>query len=82
MSTMPGEQVDHIFAGQMGPETLHFLEACITDRPVMVTAESARRVMETYLAADLSAECNQPIDLPLTNATMSAVACMTAKSKA
>jgi len=23
MSTMPGEQVDHVFAGQMGPETLH-----------------------------------------------------------
>jgi predicted dehydrogenase len=82
MSTMPGEQVDHVFAGQMGPETLHFLEACIMDRPVMVTPESARRVMETYLAADLSAERNQPIDLPLTNETMSAVACMTAKSKA
>ena len=27
MSTMPGEQVDHVFAGQMGPETIHFLEA-------------------------------------------------------
>ena len=26
MSTMPGEQVDHVFAGQMGPETLHFLD--------------------------------------------------------
>src|SRR5262249_22099790 len=24
MSTMPGEQVDHVFAGQMGPETIHF----------------------------------------------------------
>src|SRR5262249_24238676 len=23
MSTMPGEQVDHVFAGQMGPETIH-----------------------------------------------------------
>ena len=31
---MPGEQVDHVFAGQMGPETIHFLEACIMDRPV------------------------------------------------
>ena len=29
MSTMPGEQVDHVFAGGMGPETIHFLEACI-----------------------------------------------------
>ena len=26
MSTMPGEQVDQVFAGQMGPETIHFLE--------------------------------------------------------
>ena len=32
MSTMPGEQVDHVFAGGMGPETIHFLEACILDR--------------------------------------------------
>ncbi len=31
MSTMPGEWVDHVFAGGMGPETIHFLEACIRD---------------------------------------------------
>src|SRR5262249_16606686 len=74
MSTMPGEQVDHVFAGQMGPETIHFLEACIMDRPVMVTPESARMVMETYTAADLSAERNEPIDLPLSNAAPSPVA--------
>ena len=74
MSTMPGEQVDHVFAGQMGPETIHFLEACIMDRPVMVTPESARMVMETYTAADLSAERNEPIDLPLSNESLSAVA--------
>ena len=74
MSTMPGEQVDHVFAGQMGPETIHFLEACIMDRPVMVTPESARMVMETYIAADLSAERNEPVDLPLSNETISAVA--------
>ena len=71
MSTMPGEQVDHVFAGQMGPETIHFLEACIMDRPVMATPESARMVMETYTAADLSAERNEPVDLPLSNATLS-----------
>jgi myo-inositol 2-dehydrogenase/D-chiro-inositol 1-dehydrogenase len=71
-----------VFAGQMGPETIHFLEACILDKPVMVTPESARRVMETYLAADLSAERNEPIDLPLSNETMSAIADMTARSKA
>ena len=57
----------------MGPETIHFLEACIMDRPVMVTP-SARLVMETYTAADLSAERNEPVDLPLSNAALSAVA--------
>ena len=42
MSTMPGEWVDHVYAGGMGPETIHFLEACIKNQPVMVTPESAR----------------------------------------
>src|SRR5829696_4872751 len=79
MSTMPGEQVDHVFAGGMGPETIHFLEACIKDRAVMVTPESARMVMETYTAADLSADRNEPVDLPLTNETISAVADFKAK---
>ncbi len=79
MSSMPGEQVDHVFAGQMGPETIHFLEACLLDRPVMVTPESARRVMECYTAADLSAERGEPIDLPLSNETMAAVAEMSKK---
>jgi predicted dehydrogenase len=78
MSTMPGEQVDHVFAGQMGPETIHFLESCILDRPVMVAPEHARMVMETYTAADLSAERNEPIDLPLSNSALSAVADMKA----
>jgi len=79
MSTMPGEQVDHVFAGGMGPETLHFLEACIRNTPVMVTPESARVVMEAYTAADLSAERNEPVDLPLTNETIAAVADFKAK---
>jgi myo-inositol 2-dehydrogenase/D-chiro-inositol 1-dehydrogenase len=74
MSTMPGEQVGEVFAGGMGPETIHFLEACIRDTPVMVTPESARRVMETYSAADLSAYRNEPVDLPLTNETISGIA--------
>ena len=73
MSTMPGEQVDHVFAGQMGPETLHFLEAVMLDRPPMVSPESARAVMECYLAADLSAESGAPIDLPMNNAALAAV---------
>jgi myo-inositol 2-dehydrogenase/D-chiro-inositol 1-dehydrogenase len=66
--------VDHVFAGQMGPETIHFLEACLLDRPVMVTPESARMVMETYTAADLSAARNAPVDLPLSNEALAAIA--------
>jgi predicted dehydrogenase len=73
MSTMPGEQVDHVFAGQMGPETLHFLESVMLDRPPMVAPEDARRVMESYLAADLSAECGEPIELPMNNQALAAV---------
>ena len=81
MSTMPGEWVDNVFAGGMGPETIHFLEACIKDTPVMVTPESARRVMETYSAADLSADINEPVDLPLSNQTISAIAEFKAKHR-
>ncbi len=64
MSTMPGEFVEHTYAGAMAPETVHFLEACVYDRPVLVTAEHARMVMEVYIAADLSAERNAAVDLP------------------
>jgi predicted dehydrogenase len=65
MSTMPGERVDHTFAGPMAAETIHFLEAVAYDRPVMVTPEHARMVMEIYMAADISAEKNEPVSLPL-----------------
>jgi predicted dehydrogenase len=65
MSTMPGEAVDHTYAGPMAAETIHFLEAVALDRPVLVTPEHARMVMEVYIAADLSAESNQPVPLPL-----------------
>ncbi len=71
MSTMPGEHVDHVFAGQMGPETLHFLESVLLDRPVMVAPEHARMVMEAYCAADVSADTNEPVTLPLSNEAMS-----------
>ena len=82
MSTMPGEWVDHVYAGGIGPETLHFLEACIRDTPVMVTPESARRVMETYSAADLSADRNAPVDLPLNNETISGIAELKQRNRA
>jgi predicted dehydrogenase len=65
MSSMPGEFVDHAYAGPMKAETVHFIEAVACDRPVLVTAEQARQVMEVYIAADLSAERNEPVNLPL-----------------
>jgi predicted dehydrogenase len=67
MSTMPGEAVDHTYAGPMAAETVHFLEAVVLDRPVLVTPEHARMVMEVYIAADMSAESNLPVSLPLAN---------------
>ena len=73
---MPGEHVDHFFAGQMGPETLHFLEACLLDCPVMLEPTHARLVMESYTAADISAELNEPVNLPLTNAALARLADM------
>jgi predicted dehydrogenase len=65
MSTMPGEAVDHTYAGPMAAETIHFLEAVALDRPVLVTPGEARAVMEVYMAADRSAETNMPVSLPL-----------------
>ncbi len=65
MSTMPGEPVDHVFAGPMAQETIHFIEAVALDRDVLVTAEQARAVMEVYMAADVSAETGMPVTLPI-----------------
>jgi scyllo-inositol 2-dehydrogenase (NAD+) len=65
LSTMPGEYVDHVYAGPMERETIHFLEAVVYDRPVMVAPRLARRVMEVYVAADLSAQTGQVVELPL-----------------
>ncbi len=65
LSSMPGEHVDHVFAGAMVDETLHFLEAVAYDRPVLVTAREARLVMEVTMAADQSAERGEAVDLPL-----------------
>jgi scyllo-inositol 2-dehydrogenase (NAD+) len=68
MSTMPGEAVEHTYAGPMAAETIHFLEAVALDRPVLVTPEHARMVMELYIAADRSAETDLPVSLPLSEA--------------
>lgn len=74
MSTMPGERVEHTYAGPMASETIHFIEAVACDRPVLVTPEQARQVMEVYVAADLSAERNEPVTLPLPESRLSAIA--------
>ncbi len=66
LSTMPGEYVDHVYAGPMERETIHFLEAVAHDRPVMVEPRLARLTMEVYIAADVSAESGQAVELPLT----------------
>ena len=65
LSSMPGERVGHTYAGPMHNETLHFIDAVARDRSVLVTPEQARRVMEVYIAADISAETHQPVTLPL-----------------
>jgi predicted dehydrogenase len=49
----------------MAPETNHFVDAVAFDKPVLVTPEQARQVMEVYTAADISADRNEPVDLPL-----------------
>jgi predicted dehydrogenase len=74
MSTMPGERVNHTYAGPMASETVHFIEAVACDRPVLVKPEEARQVMEVYIAADLSAERNEPVSLPLPESRHSALA--------
>jgi predicted dehydrogenase len=68
LSTMPGEYVDHMYAGPMERETTHFLEAVAYDRPVMVDPHQARVTMEVYIAADLSAVTNEVVSLPLSPA--------------
>lgn len=65
LSTMPGERVEHTYAGPMAAETVHFLEAVALDRPVLVAPEHARMIMEVYRAADLSAERNEAVSLPV-----------------
>jgi len=65
LSTMPGEAVDQMYAGPMERETIAFLEAVLYDQPVMVEPRLARMTMEVYMAADLSADLNQTVELPL-----------------
>jgi scyllo-inositol 2-dehydrogenase (NAD+) len=63
LSSMPGEPVDHVFAGALVDETKHFIEAVALDRPVLVTAREARLVMDVTMAADRSAETGEAVSL-------------------
>jgi predicted dehydrogenase len=63
ISSMPGEKVNHVYAGPMEAETLHFLECVATGKQPLVTAEHARMVMLVYQAADRSVETNKPVEL-------------------
>ena len=63
LSTMPGERVNHVYAGPMEAETLHFLESVALGHQPLVTGEQARLVMQVYQAADRSAETGLPVDL-------------------
>jgi predicted dehydrogenase len=63
ISSMPGEKVNHVYAGPMEAETLHFLECVALGKPPIVTAEHARMVMQIYKAADQSVETNRPVEL-------------------
>ena len=74
MSTMPGEKVNHVYAGPMEAETLHFLECVALGKQPLVTAEHARMVMQIYKAADLSVETNKPVDLVIAGAPTLATA--------
>src|SRR3990172_5638084 len=69
ISSMPGERINHVYAGPMEAETLHFLECVSLGTPPLVTGAQARLVMQVYQAADLSAETGRPVDLTTTAAS-------------
>jgi predicted dehydrogenase len=68
ISSMPGEAVNHVYAGPMEKETLHFLECVALGKQPLVTAEHAKMVMQVYRAADESAETGRPVDLVIAGA--------------
>ena len=64
MSSMPGEQIDQVFAGSMHEEINHFLSAIVFDHPVMISGEEAKLVMQVSQAADMSVKLGEPVSLP------------------
>jgi len=73
MSTMPGEWVDHVYAGQMAPETLHFPRMCAARHSADGVAGKRAQGDGDVSRADLSAESGEPVTLPLNNQSLSAV---------
>ncbi len=67
LSPIPGEIVglEDFFEGPLKIETDHFIKCVSQGTEPLVTVEQARMAMEVTLAADLSAEKGQPMDLPL-----------------
>jgi scyllo-inositol 2-dehydrogenase (NAD+) len=63
LSTMPGEQVAHVYQGPMEAETIHFIEAVALDRPVPDTRASAASHGSNL--GPTFAERHQPMSLPL-----------------
>ena len=63
LSTMPGERVGSVYRGPMEAETRHFIECAALGTTPVVSARQARLVMAVTLAADLSAERNEPVSL-------------------
>src|ERR1700719_2783529 len=68
ISSMPGEPVNHVYAGPMEKETLHFLECVALGKQPLVKAEHAKMVMQVYQAADESAESGRPVELVIEGA--------------
>src|SRR5258706_12864647 len=68
ISSMPGEPVNHVYAGPMEAETLHFIECVALGKQPLVTAEHAKMVMQVYQAADESAESGRPVELVIAGA--------------
>lgn len=67
LSPIPGEIVgiNDFFEGPLKIETDHFIKCVSKGIEPLVTVDQARMAMEVTIAADLSAEKGQPIDLPL-----------------
>jgi len=61
--------VNHVYAGPMEAETVHFIQCVALGKQPLVTAEQARLVMQVYQAADLSAETGQPVEIAAQVAT-------------